>query len=261
MTYILSNEQLALSIQSGQKENIPILYENVKYLLQALAGKFYQKYLPTCEKSGVEFEDLCQQAFFALLDAISVFDPDKEFQFTAYLSLHLKKQFQKLLGLRSSKRRDDVLNNAVNSLDDPLSEDNPDITLGDTILDKDSQLPYAEVLDGICQDQLSAAMQECLTYLSPNQRHVIVGYYYRGLTYPQIAAELNLTKSRVHQISTEAISRLQKTKSLKMLSPFVEDDIYSLGITGTGLYTFKNNQASSVERATEKIQNKAAFNS
>jgi RNA polymerase sigma factor for flagellar operon FliA len=51
-------------------------------------------------------------------------------------------------------------------------------------------------------------MMQCISWLPPQERTVVVLYYYKGLTLKQIAKEIGRSESRAHQLHSQAIQRL-----------------------------------------------------
>lgn len=66
----MTNEQLTLDIQNGNRAALSQLWEAVRPLLFSLAWKFYTRQgKERCAQRGVTLEDLQQETFFALCDA------------------------------------------------------------------------------------------------------------------------------------------------------------------------------------------------
>ena len=57
--------------------------------------------------------------------------------------------------------------------------------------------------------ELKAALTKAIDALSDREKLVITLYYYEGLTLKEIGETLNISESRVSQIHTKAIFRLQ----------------------------------------------------
>ena len=80
------NEQLALNVQNGNRAALTELWGAVRPLLFSLAWKFYiRQGKERCSSHGVTLEDLQQEAFFALYDAVQAYKPEKGYQLTTYL--------------------------------------------------------------------------------------------------------------------------------------------------------------------------------
>ena len=67
----MTNEQLANQAQTGSRAALAELWGAVRPLLFSLAWRFYQKQgKERCSSHGVTLEDLQQECFFALCDAV-----------------------------------------------------------------------------------------------------------------------------------------------------------------------------------------------
>lgn len=74
----MTNEELAKAAQQGNQGALPQLWEANRALLFAFAWKFYTRQgKDRCAQRGVTLEDLQQEAFFALYDAVGAFDEGK----------------------------------------------------------------------------------------------------------------------------------------------------------------------------------------
>ena len=107
----MTNEEMALKIQAGEQGLISALWEQNTGLFAIKANSLYQAHYDRCQASGVTFDDVFQVCYFALLDAVQVYDPARGYKFTSYLTYPLKNHFNALVGLRSTKR--DPLNDAA----------------------------------------------------------------------------------------------------------------------------------------------------
>ena len=74
----MTNEELAKAAQQGNQGALPQLWEATRALLFAFAWKFYTRQgKDRCAQRGVTLEDLQQETFFALCDAVGAFDEGK----------------------------------------------------------------------------------------------------------------------------------------------------------------------------------------
>ena len=113
----MTNEQLANQAQTGSRAALEELWGAVRPLLFSLAWKFYSRQgKERCSFHGVTLEDLQQEAFFALYDAVGAFDEGKGYQFTTYLSRATENRFRACMGIRG--KRDPL--NAADRLERPL---------------------------------------------------------------------------------------------------------------------------------------------
>lgn len=136
-----SNEELALLIQSGQKEHVPRLWEQVQDFIKYLADKHLLNYPPECRQLH---GDMVNQAYFHFLKAIEGYREDKG-KFANYLTYHVKNAFSEVLQGRTSRTKNEPLNSAV-SLDTPI-EGTEDLTLADMLIDTQSEEYYRRLED------------------------------------------------------------------------------------------------------------------
>ena len=131
----MTNEELAKAARQGNQGALPQLWEATRALLFAFAWKFYTRQgKDRCAQRGVTLEDLQQEAFFALYDAVGAFDEGKGYQFTTYLSRTTENRFRACMGIRG--KRDPL--NAADRLERPLPGEE-ERQQGDTIPDEQAQ--------------------------------------------------------------------------------------------------------------------------
>lgn len=107
--------------------------------------------------------------------------------------------------------QEDTENAVLMPLDGPIgTQDRESATLAETLGDPSVRKADLEVM----QSEEVDALRQAITELPPKERTVLSLYYYEELNLRQIAEVLHLTESRISQIRTQALSRLQT-----MLSP------------------------------------------
>ena len=86
----MTNEQLAARIRSGENvgNNMAALYDQVKDFIHAMAYKYHGQ---------GELEDLEQEGFLALYDAIDHYEADKGVKFLTYASHWIRQRMQKYI--------------------------------------------------------------------------------------------------------------------------------------------------------------------
>jgi RNA polymerase sigma factor FliA len=104
------------------------------------------------------------------------------------------------------KWQEDTENAVLLPLDGPIgTRDQESATLEETLGDPGARKPDAEVTKIEEVEALRGAIGE----LPPKERTVLSLYYYEELNLRQIAEVLHLTESRISQIRTQALNRLQ----------------------------------------------------
>lgn len=246
----MSNEELAALIQQGHKEYILPLFEQIQNFLAAKAYRYFNRFYDVCARCGVTVDDIEQEEYFAMMEAVQYFKPDSGNKFLTYCNYPLANHFRVLTGIRTSKR--EPLNDA-NSLDAPLSSDDEAFTLVDTIPDKNSAAEFDGIEDKVYRAELHDTLEKGIRRLSEPQQTVIRCRYYQNKTLEQTANEVGCKRDGARQHEAKALRTLRTTKISRELRPFLYDEVYSSALKGTGLQAFKNTQASSVERVFERL--------
>lgn len=243
----LTNEEMALLIQKGHTEYYTELWTNTEKLTGLLVNKFYNQYSDRCTKAGITVEDLKQCGFFALINAVNAYTPEKEFSFTTYINFHALRNFKAAIGLISKKQ--DVFY-ISQSLDMPIGDEDK-TTLAENISDPVDN--YKATEDKIFNEQLAATLEKCIFTLNLNEQNVINGRYFNGLTLENIGAINNISVEQVRSIENKALRKLRNGENYTRLKSFA-DEIFSRAIRNTGINSFKNNQASSVELTVDFME-------
>ena len=86
----MTNEQLAVRIRAGENvgDNMAILYDQVKDFIHAMAYKYHGQ---------GELEDLEQEGFLSLYDAIDHYEADQGVKFLTYASHWIRQRMQKYI--------------------------------------------------------------------------------------------------------------------------------------------------------------------
>lgn len=131
-----SNEELVLRVQAGEQDLIPSLWAQVERFVRQQARRRAQFCV-----GAVEFDDLYQSGFLALVAAVETFDPDRGMSFIGWMVPHLKTAFNEAAGTRSERQKLDPIHRA-NSLDQPVNEDGDE--LADLVADPLSAQGFEE---------------------------------------------------------------------------------------------------------------------
>lgn len=201
----MTNEEMSIAIQGGDKSHILELWQRVKYLCFAIAGRYYRRYQARFVSCGVELEDYRQECYFAFLKAVSAYKPEKDTKFTSYLPFHIRNTGAALLGLQ---RSDDTLNKCVSLHETINTDDNAPISQLDLIEDESALERLEKVLNDIqcidTREKLTRAIQR----LDERKQAVITGYYFHDLPLKAIGQALGISAKGANW---------QRTKALKLL--------------------------------------------
>lgn len=211
----MSNEELALRIQQGERDKLGELWGQVEKFVSMRAGKM-ARHLDGF--GGVTEDDLYQAGFLALVEAVETYDPGQA-GFLTWLGYHLKTAFAQAAGYRSVKR--DALDFAAD-LDAPLPEvDN--ITLADTIEAPEAAQSFEDVERELWLADLRRILGGALEALPPRQREALKAHYYQGRTLQEIAAAQGISAERVRQNENKAFRTLRRNRHKNHLADFVEE--------------------------------------
>lgn len=207
----MTNEELAALLQdgSGGEDELLCLWDQVRRFAAAQARRW-------ARASGIDIDDLMQEAFVALMDALGTWNWDTG-MFLTWYTLRLKGAFTEAVGLRTARQRNDPLRGAV-SLDAPVGHDEADpLTLLDVLED-----PTAErAMDGLAERDLaeerSRTLHRLLDQLDETQRQAVWLVHGFGLTVPQAAARLQLDAATVRSAADSGMRILRKPANARQL--------------------------------------------
>ena len=167
-----SNEELARLIQSGQRDRILELWAQVRRFAMWRARKWVD-YGP-----GITMDDLEQEAFIALLDALERWR-EADGPFLSIYALRLKGVFMKATGQKTKRSRMEPLNQAT-SLDAPIGEDGEGGTLEEFVEDPSGGEGFEAVEERDTLEHLRADMEEAMGSIPAELREILRRKYYMG---------------------------------------------------------------------------------
>ena len=250
-TVNFTNEQLAIFIKNGNNEYIPELWENCCRLLFKLSHSFYCQDKDRFESCGITPEDMKQECYFIFMRMIEAYDPEKEYLFLTYANYQIKYHLR--LILRKGNYADEPLNNCK-LLSEPVSEEDEKITLGDSLRDEAAELDILNVDELVYTQQLRHALnQEMNEALTEKEKQLIFLRYYANATYKEIGKAERVSINAVQQRERYALRKLKRHNyATKRLDSFRREITQPRLYRSTGIGSFKNQRASSVELAVEK---------
>lgn len=193
----MTNEELVALIQAGERDRLPELWEQVERFVALQANRLLHAMGPDrAALAGVEFGDLYNSGYFALVAAADSYKPEAGALFITWFALRLKSAFAEVCGWRTSKR--DPLNSAK-SMDARLKEGDEDSgAFGDFIPDPKAAQALQDVEDGIQRDYTRQAVRQALEQLPTEERLAIKAYYYEGLTVKASGGARILERAELH---------------------------------------------------------------
>lgn len=235
----MTNEELVALIQGGERDRLPELWGQVERFVAAQARK---RLALSGSMGGVEFGDLYNAGYIALVAAVDTYDPLAGKAFVGWLALALKTAFAEAGGYRSQKQALDPLHQS-GSLDVPIGEDEGGDTLGDFQADPQAVQAFEDVEQKVYREQLHTAMEAALDALPVRQRDTLRGRFYQSHTLEEIAAAEGVHKETVRQWQMKGLQALRQHRELQQ---FVEERTpYYLHV---GVAEFQRTGESAVER-------------
>ena len=238
----MSNEELVAEIQAGSMELMGQLWDQVAGLIKWKAKRI-MTVLEGCPGRGVEFEDLYQSGYLAMVAAVNTYDPAAGGAFSTWLMYHLKNTFAEATGYRTQKGRQEPLNNYL-SLDTPLTDDADSDDLMDVVADP-AGLQWRESLEeSMWRKQLQEAVGAALSTVPEQYREILRLRYWEDMTLEDVGDLRGISKERVRQMENKGIRILRQPKTASQLYTFCDFDFYG----GTGLGAFRYGGMSVQER-------------
>ena len=117
-----TNEELAVQAQAGDKGAISQLWNQTRGIIFMILARYYNRNPERFARCGVTMDDLEQEGFFAVLEAVEAFNPAKGWKFTSWLNYPLQNHVNAILGTRSGQIKHIPLNEC-SSLDEPISQE------------------------------------------------------------------------------------------------------------------------------------------
>lgn len=244
----MTNEELVQAIKQGNTNLYALLWEQVYKLLYSIARKYYNRHTGQLSSAGVTLDDLYQEYYFAMLDAVKAYDSAKGYSFTSYFKFYTKNRFNMLAGFRTAKGRRDLLTSST-SLDTPM-RDNEDCTLADVTPNENALHDIENVDEKLYLQQLHTDLQACLDTLEPLQRAAVVGRFYHGASISELSAQMGVEPKQAQQLATKGLCKLRTGKCITILKSY-RDEIMSAYRFSVGLSSFRRDNVSVEQRILE----------
>lgn len=285
----MTNEELCLMYQSGNKEVIGELYKQNTGMIERIVGRY----------KGVEDpEDLRQEAYFGLIRAVELWNPEKDVLFISYATYWIKQHIIRYIYDHSTTIRVPVhqrenmraYSKMINSYRVRFSRDPEEAEIchaldlsrdqyqqllkdlqtvstcstsvpigddGETILEDlipDECDPIGGVIDRISMEEEKKALWSEVDRLPVREAEVIKSRYRDNLTLNQCGEALGVSSEMVRQLQEKALRKLRRPSVQRRLSPYLTDSAaYSLGLRGTGRQSFERH-GSAQERAVMRLE-------
>lgn len=143
----MTNEELVTRIQAGERRLLPDLWDQVEGLVKWQAHRTMAGMREMAACCGVEFDDLYQSGYLALVKAVDTYKDDVDMTFAGWLIFYLRTAFAEATGFRTEKQRRDPLRFSI-SLNAPV-KDEDGATVEDLQADPQSGMGFENVEQGI----------------------------------------------------------------------------------------------------------------
>lgn len=161
---------IALAVQDGKADILELWIACRRYIYQQ-AARWYRAFEGG---RGIELDDLEQAGYEALARAVTVWNPEAGGFLTA-LTFCLKSSFATAYGMQTKRTEKDPLNDAA-SLSAPLAGTDEGCTLGDTVLDEESERAF-DIAERVERCQ---AVRRAVLCLPPEQREALIAEFWRS---------------------------------------------------------------------------------
>ena len=208
----MTNEQIVSEIKSGNKELINQLWLQTERFVYKQAHLFFNRYRLRCDQLGVTVEDLHQEGYFGIVDAVSKYEPEKNVRFLTYADYHCKKQFFKIAKMRSTGWQNNPFHTCA-SLDELRGDG--EINLFDSLPDDASAQSLDDVIEREFTEQVRKDVENAMTSLTDHQANIIVKRFYEGMRPVEIARERNVQRASLSGPFKSAFEKLRNDENLK----------------------------------------------
>ena len=241
----MSNEELSIAIQQGDQGRTLELWEQVNGLVKRKAMQIMTALQLSGNPRGVEFDDLYQTGYLAMVAAVETYSPERG-AFSTWFMFHLKTAFAEATGYRTKGGRCEPLNTAT-SLDRPVQPDEPDGgTLGELVPDSRAADAIENVEESVYREQLHKAIDGAISELPPGNAQ------WDDMTLSAVGEVMGKSPERTRQMESKGIRELRKSRTLHR---FLDFDMYR----GTGLGAFRLSGSSIQEQYILKQERREEY--
>ncbi|MDO4544432.1 MAG: RNA polymerase sporulation sigma factor SigH [Clostridia bacterium] len=193
-----TDEELISLLRNGDKRAEDCLYERYKQIVRAKVRPYFL--------IGADHEDLVQEGMIGLYKAVLDYRSDKNASFRSFSDLCITRQMLTAIK-RASRKKHTPLNTYV-SLNRPLSDEEDSKTLMDMIQNVSVSDPEETLLRRESLERVGQRIKEDLS----NYERTVLHLYLQGLSYQQIAKELNKPPKSIDNAIQRVKKKLENAK-------------------------------------------------
>lgn len=203
--YIMTNEEMVIQYQGGNKQALEQLLEANKGFIHKVSMKLYSD-----KDNAVSQEDLLQECRIGMIKAADRYKSDMANNFLTYAYYWM---YQGMYRFMYPKRS--MVNSRLKfvSLNVKVG-DEEETELGDMLADDKDE--FCNIEDSIYHQELNSEIQQLIEdNLTPQQRQVIYlryGFNCNIHTFQEIGESLGVTSQRIKQIEAKSMRTLRTTR-------------------------------------------------
>lgn len=209
-------EAVLYAVQQGDRERLPELWETVERFAARQARRRLTAYREINTDYAVDVEDLIQEGFIAMLQAVETYRGGGRMSFLGWWEMYLKTAYNKALGTRCERVLHDPIHQCT-SLSTPLNDENGG-TLAEVIPDNQNPIEAAEA--AIWWEELGQTMTAALETLPEDWKSLLTGRYIHEKTFQELAAEAGSSHQSVRDKTARALKRIRKNDTAGCLAEF-----------------------------------------
>ena len=196
----MTNEELVTQIQAGHKHYYNELWQNVQKLMyKILHKKLSRLKLP----NYISLEDIQQELYFALCNAVQAYNATKPYKFTSYLDYHIMNAIRSIL---PNKPLQEISYNQTKGEDE-------NIELIEFVVDDTA----AESLNKIELTDIQTQTRQAVAELPYNERIAITLYYFKNINYTKLAEIIKTSPYKAKRTIDRGLHILKQNNALRAI--------------------------------------------
>lgn len=227
----MSIEELVAAVQAGDLSLMEELWGAVVNLVKWKAKRVMTSLELLSDSKRVEFDDLVQSGYLALVAALETYKPECG-AFSSWLMYYLQTAFADTAGYRTEQGR---MENRADSLDRPLTNEQNSRPMGDFIPDHTAAATMESIEEREYREQLREALEAALEAIPEKYSRVIQLRYLQNQSLSEAGAVIGVSSERVRQMENKGLKILRQPETAANLIEFYDFSYY----TGTGLGAFR----------------------